>query len=97
MCVLSELLNVCRMVVGIQGLWNRIVTAASPWMTTAEASDGEPQSLQRSVFLDSLDSILRACGSEPASRRRERRDVTLVEADGPDKELLHHRPFLITS
>ena len=47
-------------------LRHRVVTAASPWMTSQNAPDGEIQSFYRSVFHYCLTGIFGACGCEAA-------------------------------
>ena len=61
-------------------------------ITAAYALDGEPRALERSVFLQSLERILRAGRNEPAAGRLERRNVPAVKLHKGDEQTLHAPP-----
>ena len=60
-------------------LWNRVVSVSSPRVATQDPADCKVKSLEGAVFTEGLESVLRACRSEPAGRRLERRDADLIE------------------
>ena len=51
-------------------------------MATANALDGKPKALKGAVFADGFHGILAASGRKAASRRREGRNASLIEANG---------------
>ena len=59
-----------------------VVAVASPRVATQDTADGEIESFERTMFLQSLYGILGACGGEPAGRRCQGGDVSPVETDG---------------
>ena len=63
----------------------RVVTAASPRMAPCEPPERQPQPLQRPVFTQCFEGILRAGRREAARRRRERGDAELVELHQRDQ------------
>lgn len=63
------------------GLWDRVVSMASPRVATENPPDGEIKSLENAVFPECLQRILRACRSETACCRGERRYAQLIESD----------------
>ena len=48
-------------------------------MAAEDAAYSKIKAFERSVFTEGLKSVLRACRSEPAGRRLERRDADLIE------------------
>ena len=52
---------------------------SSPWVAAQDPADSKVKSLEGAVFTEGLESVLRACRSEPACRRLERRDADLIE------------------
>ena len=50
-------------------------------MAAADALDAQPCAFQSTVFLDGFERILGAGRGEPACRRCERRDESLIEAN----------------
>ena len=64
-------------------------------MATANALDGEPKALEGTVFADGFHGILAASGRKAASRRREGRNASLIEANGQyehHSEHFQHQP-----
>ena len=61
-------------------------------MASENSAYGKPQAFERSVLTDCLDGILRARGSETATRRKHRRYASLIEKDGNEKH--HPQTFL---
>ena len=64
-------------------------------MATANALDGEPKALKGAVFADGFHGILAASGRKAASRRREGRNASLIEANGQyehHSEHFQHQP-----
>lgn len=61
---------------------NRVVAVAAPRVATQNAANGKIYAFQCSVFLYSLNGILRACRREPAGRRRQRTYASLIETYG---------------
>jgi hypothetical protein len=60
-------------------LRDRIITAATPGMTTANTFDRKPPTLNDAMFFYRFDGILRACGSIPTPRRKKRRQAVSVK------------------
>ena len=60
---------------------------SAPRMTTQQSAQCEPKSFEGSVLSECFDCVLRASGSEPASWRREWRNVALVDAYWGDEHL----------
>ncbi len=63
-----------------RGLRNGIVPASAPGVTFCQSSQGEPETLEGSVFAQGFECILRAGGGKAARRRREGRYAELIEA-----------------
>ena len=53
-------------------LWYRIISTATPRMTTKYSPKGEPSTLERAVFTQGLEGVLRAGGGKTAGRRLKR-------------------------
>ena len=64
---------------------NGVVDAAARGMAAGQAAQGEPRPLDRAVFAQRLQRILRAGGREAARGRREGRDAQLIEAHQHDQ------------
>ena len=54
---------------------------SSPRMTSENSPDGKIKSLENAMLSEGLQRILRACRSEAACCRRERRNAQLIESD----------------
>ena len=66
-------------------LWDRIVSAASPRVTSGDAADGQVEAFDRAMFSQCFEGILRTCRGEPAAWLLERRYAYLIETDQEDK------------
>lgn len=75
---------------GGQASWHGIISASSPRVASQYSLETEPESLERSVFAESLQGILGACGSETAGRRLQRRYAEPVELDQQDERCGKH-------
>ncbi len=69
---------------------NRIVTIASPRMTTKNSTHGKVETFYNSVSLNGFDSILGTSGGKATGGRGQRRDKTLIEPDWEDQEATEH-------
>ena len=67
--------------------WHRIIAAPTPGMAAQQASDSKPQAFQRPILSQRLNCILATRRGESARRGRQRRDASLVETYGQDKQL----------
>ena len=54
---------------------------SSPRVAAQNPADCKVKSLERAVFPEGLESVLRTCRSESACRRFERRDADLIESN----------------
>lgn len=74
--------------------WHRIIAAPTPRMASQQTANSQPQSLQRTMFLQSLNRILRTRGSEATGRRRVGRNEALIKTNGsykhPCQNLAYH-------
>ena len=63
-------------------------------MTSQYPPDRQPGALEKAVLPESLQGVGRAGGREPAAGGSQGRDLTPVEPDQPQQELLHGKsPF----
>ena len=58
---------------------------ASPWVTSEQAADSKVETLERSVFSECLQCVLRTSGSKTAARLLEWREADLIESDKKDE------------
>lgn len=79
----SRMIHVSKMKL----LRHRIIAIAAPGMTTEDPANGQIQSLQCSMTLNSLHRILRTSGREATRGRCQRAYTPLIEANGQDEEL----------
>lgn len=81
------------------GLRYRIITAPSPRVAPQYPFECQPESLDWSVFPESLKRILGTGWSEPAASGLDGRDADLIELDQQDKrgrdDALQHNFFSI--
>ena len=64
-----------------------IMPARMPRVTPSEASEGSAAPPPEAMTLIGFERILRARRGEPAARRLERGEITLIEANKPNTEL----------
>ena len=72
-------------IVPSERLWHGVVAAAAPGVTAQNALERQPEALQRTIFSESLEGVLRAGRRETAARRLERRDAQLVKLNQQDE------------
>jgi hypothetical protein len=66
------------------------MTMLSPRVTSKKSLQSKKASLERTIFLNGFDSILGACGSIAASRRKKRRKSVLVKTNEGDENFTQH-------
>ena len=66
-------------------LWDRIVSAASPRVTSGDAADGQVEAFDRAMFSQCFEGILRTCRGEPAAWLLERRYAYLIKTHEQDE------------
>ena len=71
---------------------NGVITGTSPGMTTEDAFDSKPTSLEDSVFENRFDHVLAASRRVPAGRRCQRRYENPVKIDRQEEELTNKEP-----
>jgi hypothetical protein len=57
---------------------HRIIAASAPWMTAANPFDTEPAAIEKAVYFQCFDHIMRARRIKTAGRRCQRRNHNLV-------------------
>lgn len=76
---------------------NRIIPMSAPGMAPKNATNCQPQSLERSVLLECLYGILRTRWSVATRRRREGRNKLLVKAYGENQQAGKHEMWELRS
>ena len=67
------------------GLWHGVVSAMMEGVAPCDASEREPCALDGAIFLNGLECVGAACGSEPAVGAEVWRDGELVEPNGGEE------------
>ena len=65
---------------------HRIIATASPWMTTQDATTSQVESLEGTMLLDGIHSIVGTCGGESARWRQQWRDAGTIDIDRYQEE-----------
>ena len=68
-------------------LWNWVVAATAPGVARQDALEGEPTALEKAVFLDGFDAVVRACSRIAATFADEGRQRHLIEPDQQNQQL----------
>jgi hypothetical protein len=73
-------------------LFDRIVTMAAPGMTAADPSDGQPASLENSIFAQGFDGVYRTAGCKTAVVSDPGGDNQLINPDQKDERITKYFP-----
>jgi|TARA_Y100000589_G_scaffold331243_1_gene383980 hypothetical protein len=71
------------------GTWNRVVTAFTPGVASAETAKCKDGALDGTVTIDGFDRVLRTGWVVAAVARHQGTDRVLIEADGQKQQLAH--------
>ena len=66
-------------------LRHRIISGATPGITSEYSPDGQIEPFDRAVLQDGLSRIFAACGRKPARRAQQRGNAQLIESYGQDQ------------